>query len=261
VRGEIWNWTQSQSPSPEISALQEQVLKSATFQDPMLALKMFSELPNTPAWKKLIPQIAGDLLNGGSALYRFDQLYAAAPDSLQAPLAEAAFTLLRTDNFSDPQSWVGKLKYLPASEATHGAESLGRVWAQQSPADAVTWANSLPQGNVQDATFSAITSGWAGRDPSGAFECVLSMSPGPQRDSATKGLVAAVATQWPADAWNWAMSITDTAQRDSAAASVIGPLAKTDPNAARQWIDSAPLNANERANLRAMLSSSGNSKK
>ncbi|HZR15982.1 MAG TPA: sigma-70 family RNA polymerase sigma factor [Verrucomicrobiae bacterium] len=256
-RGPIWDWLKTQPDGEVINSLRGQVLNGSAWQDPIFALKLVPDLPNTPEGNLEVQNLANSLFNGGSMLDRFDQLFSVAPDRLKTPLVETAFNFLRTDTLSNPQSWVNRLSLLPPADQSHGAASLAQAWAGQDPSQAITWANSLPQGDTQNAATAAIASGWASKDAYGAANWVASLPVGPERDKSSEALVLAVADQFPRDAWNWALSIGDTTARDTAAARVIQTMAGQDPSTARQWIDSGPFSPETKLKLQASLQKSG----
>lgn len=256
-RTEIWDWLKVQPETEDIKSLRQQVLNSAAWQEPMVAMTLASDLPATPNGDSEVEQLTRSLFNGGQMLNRFDQLLSAAPARLKTPLIENAFNLLRGDDISDPHLWVGRLSLLPDNQRAHGTEMLAQAWAQQSPPDAIVWVNSLPQGDVQNAAAGAIVSGWAAKDVHGAADWVASLGPGVERDRSADALVRAAAQQYPREAWDWAVSIQDPATRERAASFAAQMMGARDPATARQWIDSAPLSADEKLQLQAALAKTG----
>jgi RNA polymerase sigma factor (sigma-70 family) len=259
-RDAVWNWLKIQPGSPAINSLKDQVLNSAAWQDPTYALRLAPELPNTPEGDRQMQTLANSLLNGGSLLPRFDQLFSAAPDRLKSTLLESAFNFLRPDTLSEPQSWANRLALLPPAEQNQGVTMLAQAWAGNDPAQAINWANSLQQGETQTAAAAAIASGWASKDANGAANWVAAMPAGPQRDKSAAALVRAIADQSPRDAWNWVLNISDPAERDKAAARVIQTIAAQDPATARQWIDSAPFGAQSKLTLQSTVEKPGGSR-
>jgi hypothetical protein len=257
-RSVIWDWLQTQPDGEAVKALKDQVINSAAWQDPVLAMKLGADLPSTPEGNQQVQQLAERVFNGGSMLGRFDQLLAIAPERLQTPLVESAFNFLRSDNLSDPQPWVNKLQLLPEADRTKGVQSLARAWAEQSPSETIAWASSLPAGDAQNAASAAIVSGWATKDALGAANWVAAMSNGPQRDQSTEALVTTSAGQYPKQAWDWALSIGDEATRERAATQVVQTMAARDAATARQWIDSGPFTDETRQKLQASLSKPAN---
>ncbi|HSU56909.1 MAG TPA: sigma-70 family RNA polymerase sigma factor [Candidatus Dormibacteraeota bacterium] len=252
-RSPVWDWLNTQPDSEAIQSLKEQVLNSAARQDPMLALKLGSDLPNTPEGDRQAKSLANSLFNGGSMLGRFDQCFAAAPERLQTALLESAFSLLGNITLSNPQSWVAKLPLLPPADRMQGTESLARAWATQAPSETIAWANSLPSGETQNAAAAAIVSGWATKDVQGAAGWVATLPNGPERDRSAGAFVLSVADQFPQEAWQWALSINDSALRDLAATQVVQFMAGRDPATARQWINSGPFTDDTRQKLHAAL--------
>jgi hypothetical protein len=256
-RTEVWDWLKTQPESDAIKSLRGQVLNSAAWQDPMLAMKMTDDLPATPTGDKEVEELARSLFNGGQMLSRFDQLISASPSRLKTPLIESAFNLLRGDDLSQPSVWVNRLSMLPDSQRAHGTETLAQAWAQQSPPDAIEWVGSLPPGDVQNGAAAAVVSGWGAKDVRGAADWVTSIAPGAERDRSAEALVKVAAQQYPREAWEWALSINDPVGRERAAGVAAQMMAARDPAAARQWIESAPFSADEKLQLQAALPKTG----
>jgi len=256
-RGTVWDWLKTQPPTQETKWLQDHVLSGAAWNDPMLAMQFAADLPNSPDGDRQLKDLSTSLFNGGVMLNRFDQLISAASDRLRTPLVEAAFNLLRSDDIGDPRVWVGRLNLLPGADLASGAESLGRVWGQQAPAEALAWANSLPQGETQNSAAAAITSAWATKDPRGAADWVNSLPNGSERDKSAGALAQAIAGKFPGQAWDWTLSIGDPLQRSDTASAVIQSVWGQDPALARQWIDSGPFTPDVKLKLQNLLQKRG----
>ncbi|HZR15979.1 MAG TPA: sigma-70 family RNA polymerase sigma factor [Verrucomicrobiae bacterium] len=251
LQATVWDWLKTQPDGAAIQSLKAQVINSSAWQDPSLAMSLVSDLPNNSEGDKQIKDLAERLFNGGWALDRFDQLFPTAPERLRTPLVEAAFSLLPNASVVDYQAWVDRLQYLPESGRVNGAESLALAWGQKVPSEAITWASSLPPGDVRSAASGAITSGWATQDPLAAAAWVSSLPQGPDRDHGAEALVGVVADRYPTEAWQWVLSINDPAERDRAATQAVRVMAVKDPSTARQWIDSGPFTAQFKTELQA----------
>ena len=230
------------------------VLRTAAWQDPTLAIRLADDLPRTPEGDSQAHELARCLLNGGNALFRFDQLYQQAPQRLQQQLLEAAFDrCLNSSSLDDPQKWIARLSLLPDSSRPKGTESLARAWAQQTPEEAIAWAASLPLGDTQNGAMAAIASGWAAKDARGAADWVASLPPGAERDRSAESLVAAVAPSFPHEAWDWAMNISDSTLRIRAATEAAKAMAARDPAIARQWIEASPFTQQAKGDLQSAV--------
>ncbi len=253
-RAAVWDWLKNQPENEATRELKKNVLSSAGFQEPALALQLVADLPRTPEGDKQVLDLAQCLFNGGSALGRFDSLYQQAPQRLKESLVEAAFNqALHGSSLDDPQKWISRLSLLPEASRSKGTESLARAWAQQTPEEAIGWAASLPPGDTQNRAMAAITSAWASRDAHGAAEWVASLSVGPQRDRNAESLASAVAQSFPREAWDWAISISDNAGRARAATETIKKVAARDPATARQWIETGPFSPETKAKLQSVV--------
>src|SRR5690606_27971114 len=197
-RAAVWDWLEGRPDDPSMQNFRKTLLAAAGYQDPPLALELASRLPETPNGDALIKTVAESLLNGGRALYRFDQVLADAPERLKEPLLEAAFKSLRGE---DPQAWIERLALLPEEKRGQAMASLAHAWASAAPEEAAEWAASLPTGQTRSETLSALAAGWAAVDPQGAAGWVAGMQPGLERDRTAGALVASVARQYPGEAW------------------------------------------------------------
>ncbi|HEX5222385.1 MAG TPA: sigma-70 family RNA polymerase sigma factor [Verrucomicrobiae bacterium] len=258
-RTAVWEWLKTQPVNEATKALRAQVLSSSAYQDPDLALRLVSELPQTKEGKAELEALAVQLFNGGSALHRFDKLYPQAPERLQQPLLEAAFSYLDSLNYnlSAPQDWIARLSLLPESARTKGTESIARAWAKQSPEEAIAWVASLAQADTRNGAMAAIASTWAAKDAYGAAEWVASMPPGVARDRSAESLSLAIAEHYPREAWEWALNINDTAARNRAATQAVKTMAARDLATAQQWIQTGPFSADDRTKLLASIQQPG----
>ena len=253
-RAAVWDWLSRQPPSEPVAAIKREVLQSAGYQDPGLALQLAGDLPQSAAGDAQLKEVARSLLNGGLAIDRFDKLMALAPERLRQPLLEAAFDNLRSDITTfDPQVWVGRLPQLPEASRAAAAESLARAWAAQAPEDAVAWASGLSSDAARTGADAAIVSAWARKDPQGAAAWLSAMPPGAERDRSVQSFVDATAEQFPRDAWDWALSIADPTQQTKAATQAAKIMAARDASLARQCIENSPLPAQTKLALLAAI--------
>jgi hypothetical protein len=247
-RAAVWDWLKTQPVSDATRFIRQEVLSSAAWQDPELALQLVNDLPRTEAGDAEVKELARCLYNGGDRLHRFAQLMKQAPERLQQPLIDQAFDSLY-GHLDDPQRWAGRLSLVPDASRPKATEELARAWAQQTPEEATTWQASLPQGDARNKAAGGIASEWARQDSSGAGEWVQSLPPGGERDLAAEGMVLALASQSPQQAWQWALTIQDDGRRNEAAARAANAIASRDPAIARQWIDAGPFTAQTKADL------------
>jgi hypothetical protein len=123
-RAAIWEWLKTQPENDATVTLKRDVLSSAGYQDPTLAMSLVNDLPRTPEADVQVESLANSLFNGGSMLHRFDKLLEQAPERLRKPLIEAAFNNLRDSTMEDPQQWIARLSLLPEGSRAKGAESI-----------------------------------------------------------------------------------------------------------------------------------------
>lgn len=252
-RSAVWDWLKTQPNDETAKELKRQILSSAGYQDPALALQLAVDLPRTPDGDAEVQSLARSLFNGGRALYRFDQLFEQAPERLRQPLIDEAFRFLSSETLDHPQKWVARLALLPEASRARGVESIARAWAAQAPEDAMGWAAALPPGESRSGAVANITSAWAAKDSQGASEWVAAMPAGAERDRSAQSLVLAIAEKFPREAWDWAMSIGDASTRASAANHAAQMMAARDLATARQWIENGPFTPEDKAGFQSTL--------
>ena len=252
-RPAVWEWLKTQPESDAIKSVREQVLRSAGWQDPELAMRLVNEIPQTAQGDEDLKNIARSLFNGGSRLHQFDKFLEQAPERLRPALCEEAFNSLHRESMDDPQRWIARLPQLPDESRSRATEAIARAWSQQRPEEAVQWAASLPASDTRVAAIAAAASNWAAQDAHGAAEWLSGLSPGVERDRSAQSFVYAVAEQYPRDAWDWALSIQDEGSRTASASHVARLLAARDPQTARQLLDSGPLSPEVKSAIQSAI--------
>ncbi len=97
------------------------------------------------------------------------------------------------------------------------ARSLAQTLTENDPKQAITWAQSLTAGGLQNEALAGIAEKWSGYDPVATSQWVGTLPPGEGRDLAAEKLVGAIARDDPESAWAWATSIADRGKRREAA--------------------------------------------
>ncbi len=189
LREVVWDWVTQQAPSDNVRALRTGVLDSAAWQNPDLALRLVKDLPADAGGDAEVDEVARALMNGGQEMQRFEKLYANAPDRLRVPLVRSAFRELSGENLESPQTWLGRAALLPEGDRGGALGQVARAWAQQSPEDAASWAETLPTGDSRAQSLEKVAAAWKNRDASAALDWVNSL-PEPDRAAARAGLQA-----------------------------------------------------------------------
>jgi RNA polymerase sigma factor (sigma-70 family) len=251
-RSAIWEWLNNQPENDAITQLRRDVVRTAGYQDPELALRFAADRPEMLKEDGQLENFVSSLFNGGYLLNRVDRLLDVAPDSLRAAIAERAFYHLRGDTMDNPQQWIARLALVPEASRGKAMESIARAWGEQSPEEAFVWASSLPA-DTRPGSVAAVTTTWAQKDAHSAADFVASMPRGADRDHSANALVFAVAEKHPHEAWQWALSIQNETQRNNAAAHAARIMAARDLATARQWIESGPFSPDLKASLQSGL--------
>jgi hypothetical protein len=254
-RAEVWNWLRAQPEDNSLNGLRQAVINSAGWQDPNFAMQIVGDLPSGKQGDDEVAQLAQSLLNGGSMMYRLDNLLQNGPDRLKTPLLEKAFEALpaRPENMEDPNIWISRVQQLPEDARNSAYSSMAAAWAEKNPQAALQWAMSLPQNAGLDSAVGSATSAYAASDPRAAANWVSTLPDGAIRDQAAKSLSMAIADNHPSEAWSWAMSIQSEPERLAAAELAAKMLARDNFANAEQIVDSSPLSADLKSKLRASM--------
>ena len=252
-REPVWEWLKTQPESDIVNDLKREVLQSASWQDPELAMRLANDIPKTAQGEEQLRNLARTLLNNGSRVHKLDTFLELAPERLRPLLFQEAFSNLHGHNMEDPHRWIARLAQLPEASRDRGTEAIARAWSQHKPEEAIAWASSLPAGDTRGAAIAAAIPNWAAWDAHGAAEWLSTMAPGPERDRSARAFVDVVAEQYPRDAWDWALSIQDGTSQMRAITHVATLLAGRDPQAARELLDTAPLAPEAKAAIESTI--------
>lgn len=251
----VWEWLKTQPENDTTRTLRKDVLGSGAYHDVGATLELAKGIPNLSNSAHYIKDLAGQLLNGGNDLHRFDTLYASAPEPLKQPLLDEAFRYLSAETMDE--KWLSRLANLPESRRLTATESLARAWAMRSPDETIAWINSLQTAQERAAAIAGAVDGIARTQPSTASEWVASMEKATDRDRAAVALVKRITEDRPQEAWQWAARINDSAERDLAAAYVVKRVAERNPGLGAEWLQSGPFTEQTRDKLRASLGFGG----
>jgi hypothetical protein len=252
-RAAVWDWIKTQPDTEVIRELRRQIINSAGYQDPDLALKLMADMPPGREGDESVQQLASSLMNGGQMLNRLDGLMAQAPERLRGPLLSTAFQYLNGDNIGDPQKWIDRLSQTQEDQRVSNTSRIASAWAQQAPEDAVTWATALPAGAGRSSAVSSVAAAWANKDSYAASEWIATLPPSQEKDNASASLVRSIVSDSPAEAWQWALAIEQTDLRNASAVQTLQAMQKRDPATARQWLEAAPFTPQEKAQMRASM--------
>jgi hypothetical protein len=119
-------------------------------------------------------------------------------------------------------------------------ENLANRIAQQliedSPAEALQWVESLPEGEVRENALQPVVSEWASRDPAQAAQYISTISDGAQKPRMLSYAVGRWADMDPDAAISFVRQLPPGSEQDQAAAAAIRTEARTDPGEAVAWL-------------------------
>jgi hypothetical protein len=157
--------------------------------------------------------------------------------------------VIRTGDPANAASWASTL---PAGDMQDAAvRRVAEEFAEENPAAALDWANTLPQGNGRNRAMRETFSEWAREDPQTAATRLSALPESPERDSATYGYATRVAWEDPVAGIEWANTIGDGATRARAIMDTGRAFFRRDPEAARRWLPNSGLNEQQQRQLLA----------
>ncbi len=141
---------------------------------------------------------------------------------------------------ADAASWASTL---PAGEMQDAAiNRVAREYADEDPVATLDWANTLPNGNAKNRAVRESFSEWAQENPEAAASRLGTMSESPERDSAAYGYATRVAWENPEVGIEWANTINDEGTRNNALMETGRAFFRKDPEAAKEWLSTSGLN-------------------
>jgi hypothetical protein len=241
----IWAWLDQQPAREFTMGVRSSLINAIAWKEPDAALEYLEKLPDTPANRQILETGTRSLINGGSQMHRFEELFEKASPTIRTYLIETGFTYGTDAIGADPQRWLARLDELPAEKRVNALSGLARGLATNDPQRAIEWALSLKDPTQRDQAFGAVASTWAMNDVYEAATWIDSLPSGENRDNATRGLVSALSFSEPESAWTWALSIGTPGARLSALQLAYMGLEKKDPKIAQQLLQSAPFTPEE----------------
>ncbi|MHA3772387.1 hypothetical protein ACXR0O_12710 [Verrucomicrobiota bacterium sgz303538] len=259
-RDAIWEWLDEQPASDFTRAARGSLLNAIAWKEPNVALKFLEKLSDSPESEELLEQGTRSLINGGSQMYRIEELLSKASPKIRPYLLETGFQYgfgfydPSRGAALDPTRWLQRLDELPADRRVNAVSGLARGWASSDPQAAINWAMSLTDPAQREQAFGAAASAWAGSDPYESARWINSLPAGANRDTAARSLVGALSDSEPETAWTWALGIETPGQRMGALQIAYMGLRKKDPAIAKQLLQSANLSP---AETQLLLKNSG----
>ena len=244
-RDTIWAWLDQQPAREFTMGVRSSLINAIAWKEPDAALEYLERLPDTPANRQIFETGTRSLINGGSQMHRFEELFEKASPAIRPYLLETGFTYGSDAIGADPQRWLARLDELPAEKRLNAIAGVARGLAANDPQNAVEWALSLKDPTQRDQAFGAVTSTWAMNDVYETATWIDSLPSGANRDNATRGLVSALSFSEPETAWTWALSIGTAEARLAALQLAYMGLEKKDPKIAQQLLQSTPFTPEE----------------
>lgn len=125
----------------------------------------------------------------------------------------------------------------------------------ENPAQALTVADWMGNGDSANNTYQTISQNWVRNDLSGAEAWIEKMPAGPKRDSFIQGFINGMAEIDPARASQYIEKLPDGNVRDNAINQLTYQWARNEPEAALEWLGNTPAGEKRNQALGNLVSS------
>jgi hypothetical protein len=240
-RDAVWEWLDQQPPSAFTSSLRTSLLNTVAAAEPIVALRYFEKLPDTPENSRIMESGLRSLIGLDIPMTRFEELLDSASPKLRPLLLAAAFEFPRQHIIAaDPQRWLPLFAELAPDQRLASVSWLAGSWATADPRAAVQWALSLPDAAQRQKALSGAAGGWAAHEPHAVTQWVKSLPSGKDRDIASRSVSGSYLHSEPVAAWTWARAIEAPEERIQALREVHGELTRKDRAIAQQLLQNLP---------------------
>ncbi|MEJ6581806.1 MAG: hypothetical protein QNL33_04765 [Akkermansiaceae bacterium] len=149
-----------------------------------------------------------------------------------------AGAILQNGNLETAKEWAQNVPGGPLKgEAT---SKVAEEISKNNPKEALSWAQTLAEGDSKNRAIGSTFSNWAGQDPEAAAHQISSLS-GAEKDAATYGYATRVVHDDPAVGIEWASTISDENARNSALLNTGRTFFEKNPEAAAAWLPQSGL--------------------
>lgn len=154
----------------------------------------------------------------------------------------------------DPANAASWATTLPAGDLQDAAvRRVAEEYAEENPIAAIDWANSLPEGNGKNRALEESFAEWARENPQAAADRLSALPDSPERDAATYGYARRVAWEDPVAGIEWANTIADDGTRTRALMDTGRAYFRRDAEAAKNWLPNSGLNEKQQKDLLSLI--------
>jgi hypothetical protein len=162
------------------------------------------------------------------------------PDQSPSALEEAGLYARRAAE-ADPAGTLALLgEWAPGSARQAALEKAASVAAGQNTAQALAWAQQIPDPSAQAEAIQGLMAVWAKHEPLAASEWLPTLAPGPVREAAVDRFAETISSLDPAAGFAWAATLTDPTARAARLETTYWKWAAEDPAAARATAQATP---------------------
>jgi hypothetical protein len=178
-------------------------------------------------WAELAPEAA------------FDYIEKLPESRFKVEIMHAAAIKFAT---KDPEGAAAAVaKFSPTPSCMEAIDTVARIWAQTNGKKALSWADSLPEGSMQDTAVKGVLFVWVHIDPVACYPRIELLPPGNIKNA----LITNVANDWaafdPQGAIKWANNLPEGPERELGLQNLTISWADYDPKPASEFALQLPL--------------------
>lgn len=251
-------------PSDPLEILRHDLRRAIGLEDPILRSEVMEQLSAAVA-DELVPStlrtLSPDELGTEFGALLVRRWGSVEPRSAGAWIASLGDESLRSQfSLSLAVVWAGSD---PVSAAQFAMESIQDVkvqsdalvsivqrWAQQTPEAAARWVEEFPESGLRGDAVANLVQIWAQHDVFQTGEWLRTLPLDAARDEGARAFAETLVHRYPQLAADWAVTIQDATHRQTKVHDLFGQWLATDPARPWEWLNSAPISANFKQQLK-----------
>ena len=254
-------WFSELEEGPQKQKARELVLDRVAKSDPQRALDFANQITNEKDRNALVARSLKTV--GDSDISQAITLARALPEGTTRDTAlDTVITQIASTDLAAAQKLIEET---PQGNFSRAAASVAAGLLKQSPGQAVSWANALPEGLAKESAYAGIAREWSTRDLEAAAGWLDTLPSGAPRDAAVLSFAGRNAARDPEGATLWASTLPSSDSRTNLLMITVRNWQRSNPEAVQKWIETAEgLSAAEREsllNLQAASKSPGTNQK
>lgn len=246
-------WFTALEEGPQRQKARELILERVAKYDPQRALDFSNQITNEKDRNSLVARSLKTVAE--SDLPQAITLARSLPEGTTRDTAlDTVITQIASTDLAAAQKLIAEN---PDGTFSRASASVAAGLLKQSPAQAVAWADTLPEGLARESAYAGITREWSTRDLEAVAGWLDKLPPSAARDAAVLSFAGRNAARDPEGATLWASTLPASDSRKGLLMMTVRNWQRTNPEAAQKWIDSAEgLSATEKESLASLQTTS-----